>query len=201
MRPAIVAAGLLGLALGFGGGRLFPPPAPAGDDARSTPAPSVADRWDECFARLDALAVNVAQSATAIHAEPAATRVAVADEPSHRVEQRLDLIEAALSKIAAAGQARALPASDLPRRAKETSAIDRLYQLESADRSKRFTDHLGYTAERLYDRYGAPDAIERPESQNVANQFWVYLESQGDRGIYFALRDGVVEREWTFRRN
>jgi hypothetical protein len=159
------------------------------------------ERLAEIEKRLEALAATSAvPSESAVPAALAEPVRAVDEMPStRRLEARLTAIEAVLERLAAPSTGSVRSREDPPRRPKDPAAIARLYEVEHGKQRQRTDDHQGYTAERLYERYGAPDAIERVGDKPTI-QRWVYFETSDDHGVYFELNNGVVERTWAYAR-
>jgi hypothetical protein len=195
MRAAVLISGLVGALAGIAGDQLLHSHEVATPPAQESAArDAAAGRWEQCIARLDAIDARLEKFAVA----PAApTRTDAGDSLAPRFEERLAAIEAAIDRIGAPAAAAAAKWETPPRHAKDVVAVDRLYEAEQAKKLDHRDDHLGYSADRLYDRYGAPDSVEHPANDPLA-QWWVYVESQGKRGVYFQLRGGVVEREWAY---
>lgn len=198
MRASALIAGVLGVAAGFGAEVIL---APRGDQRAPTqeaaPASGAPSSWRDCLARLDAIDAKLALLAVTAAAP---SRVA-ADEPSGAsIEQRIAAIEAALAQLAEKRTAAAKVDDASPRRPKDAAAIARLYEVEHGKMPERADDHQGLSADRLYDRYGAPDLIEGAGSDKSTKQFWVYFDSSDDHGIYFELQNGVVVRSWAYAR-
>jgi hypothetical protein len=192
MRSAVLISGLVGALAGIAGDHLLRShggePAPARDAAARDAA---ADRWEQCSARLNAIDDRLEKIAAA----PAApSRTDAGEAIAAKLEERLAALEAAIGRLAAPPTAAAARLEQPPRHAKEVAAVDRLYEAESAKRQARRDDHLGYSADRLYDRYGAPDSVVQDPGE-AGVQRWIYSESNGDRGVIFYLRAGVVVNE------
>jgi len=197
MRPSALIAGFVGVAVGLGGGMLLPSQAAErGAPSEAVPASGAPSRWNECLARLDAIDARLASLVA-----PASAPVRAPDETpaARRLDERLAAIEAALANLATTEVAKAKSREESPRRAKDVAAVARLFEMELGKERKRTDDHQGYTADRLYDRYGAPDLIERG-GDDAAIQRWVYFESREERAVYFELRNGVVVRTWAYSR-
>lgn len=196
MRSAVAFAALAGAVVGFGGGELLH--SRDGDRAavgeRAAPDSSTA-RFQECAARLDSIDARMAKLA-APAAAPA--RVEAEETGRSRIEERLAAIEAALVRIADRMATTVAKSNDPPRHAKDVAAVDRLVEVEFSKQLEGRHDHLGYTADRLYDRYGAPDyAFLDPADSGLLR--WVYNESNSKRGVIFYVRGGVVVNEDPFQ--
>jgi hypothetical protein len=201
MRPIRWLPGLLVAAAGFVAGmavgsiRVYGP-IHSPDNVLLARSQLCVERLAEIEERLAALAAS--STVTSESAVPAASAdpVRVVDEtPSmRRLEERLTKIEAVLERLAASSTGSARGREDPPRRAKDVAAVDRLFEAEHAKRMSKRDDHLGYTPDRLYDRYGAPDSV-----QLMGDTLrWTYIESLGTRGVIFYLRGGVVTNEDPF---
>lgn len=189
------AAGIAGLALGFGGGVLLGPRGEERLPPRDVAAAGgTADRAGEWLARLDAIDARLERLATL--AVPAAAPSRVAAEPiTPGILERLAAIEAALGRLASTTVAPAKGRDDPPRAARDATLFDRLFEAEYAKRQVRRDDHLGYTADRLYDRYGAPDYIYADPNDTSKRVTWAYKDSNGARGVNFWLQNGLVVDE------
>lgn len=196
MRSAVGLGALTGVAIGFASGE-FVGSRDAGRAAvGDTAAPEAsAARFGECVARLDAINGQLARIATLPAAAPAAPSRIAADVPdASRLEERLVAIEAAIGRIGIRPSAAAVNLETPPRHAKEVAAVDALFEAENRKRLVYRDDHLGYTADRLYDRYGTPDHVmQDPGDAGVLR--WSYAESSDKRGVIFYLRAGVVVAE------
>jgi len=195
MRASALIAGVFGVLAGFGAAVMF---APRGEERATSrdaaPASGAPPTWRECLARLDAIDARLAALAVPA-AAPA--RVAVDETSGARLEERLAAIEAALANLATARDTATKRREESPRHEKEVAAVDRLFEAEYAKRLGRRDDHLGYTADRLYDRYGAPDYVTFDSNERITR--WTYNDSSASRGVIFYLRDGLVVNEdpWT----
>ncbi|HET6163675.1 MAG TPA: hypothetical protein VFG37_08405 [Planctomycetota bacterium] len=196
MRASAVIAGVLGAAAGYGAAVWIPsraaePPPPI----EAAPTGATANRWNDCLARLDAIDARLATLSAPAAAAAVPTRVAAEEPGAARIEERLAAIEATLGQLVASMASSKRGRDDPPRAARDGAVFDRLFEAEYAKRQVRRDDHLGYTAERLYDRYGAPDFIHADPKDETRYVTWGYNDSNGSRGVTFGLRNGLVVDE------